>query len=204
MIDALSANNDVTVLYFYCQSKRSRDHTSRNHTSILRSLLKQLYLRTNSRALVENFYSKHKDEAPCDGDEIRIKSYYELFMGILPTSRTYIILDGVDECTADGIENLMNAWNFISRRSRRVIKLFISSRQTGTIPALLGRQMYLKPQINAQLSLDSNSGQNSDLESYIDGQFEDVAKQWDMWQNSGEEEVLGHAKSMLMERASGR
>ncbi len=199
MVDALSANGGVTVLYFYCRRKPFR-----NHTSILRSLLKQVYLRTNSKALVEDFYSKHKDETPCDGDASTIQSYYELFLEILPTSRTYIILDGVDECTADGIENLMNAWKFISKRSRRVVKLLVSSRQTETVTALLGREIYLRPQINAQLSLDLSSGQSSDLESYIDGQLEDVAKQWDMWQNSGGDEVFGRAKSMLMERASGR
>ena len=192
MIDALSANDGVTVLLFYCASRRPRDHTIRNHTSILRSLLKQLYYRTNSKALVESIYAKHKDEPPCDGDETRIQSYYKLFLEILPTSRTYIILDGVDECTADGIENFMNAWKFVSRRSRRVVKLFLSSRHTETITASIGREMNL------------NSGQKSDLESYIDGQIEDVSKQWDMWQSSGGEEVLGHAKSMLIERTSGK
>ena len=204
VIDALSANDEATVLYFYCESKHSRKQTFQDHTSILRSLLKQLYCITNFKALVESFYSKHKDETPCDGDETRIQSYYELFLEILPTSRTYIILDGIDDCTADGIENLMNAWKFILKRSRRVVKLFVSSRQTETITASVGREMYLKPQINAQLSLDSSSGQNSDLESYIEGHFEDAAKQWDKWQNSGGEEVLGRAKSMLMERANGR
>lgn len=172
--------------------------------SILRSLLKQLYLRTDRKALVEDFHSKHKDDTPCDGDESMIQSYFELFLEILPTSRTYIVLDGADECTADGIENLMNAWRFVSRRSRRVVKLLVSSRQTETVQASIGREIHLGPQIHAQLSLDSSSGQNSDLESYIDGQIEEAAKQWDMWQNSGGEEVLGRAKSMLMERASGR
>ena len=172
--------------------------------SILRSLLKQVYLRSDRKALVEDFYFNHKDDTPCDGDESVIQSYYELFLKIVPTSRTYIVLDGIDECTADGIENLMDAWKFVSRRSRRVLKLLVSSRQTGLVQASIEREMHLAPQVNAQLSLDSSSGQNSDLESYIDGQFEQVAKQWDMWQNSGGQEVLGQAKSLLMERAHGR
>ena len=172
--------------------------------SILRSLLKQLYLRTDRKALVEEFYSRHKEDTPCDGDESIIQSYYELFLEIVPTSRTYIVLDGIDECTADGIENLMNAWKFVSRRSRRVVKLLVSSRRTEIVQASIEREIHLAPKINAQLSLDSSYGQSSDLESYIDGQIEEVAKQWDMWQNSGGEEVLSRAKSMLMERASGR
>ena len=153
---------------------------------------------------MEDFYSNHKDDTPCDGDEAIIQSYYELFLEIVPTSRTYIVLDGIDECTADGIENLMNAWKFVSRRSRRVLKLLVSSRQTDVVQASIERELYLAPQVNAQLSLDSSSGQNSDLESYIDGQFEQVAKQWDIWQNSGGQEVLAQAKSQLMERAHGR
>lgn len=172
--------------------------------SILRSLLKQVYLRTDSKAIVEEFYLKHRDYTSCDGDEVTIQSYYELFLEILPTSRTYIVLDGVDECTADGIENLMNAWKFISKRSHRVVKLLVSSRQTENVKSSIGREIHLRPQINGQLSLDSSSRQTSDMESYIDGQIEGVAKQWDMWQNSGGEELLGRAKSMLMERASGR
>ena len=199
MVDALSANNDVTVLYFYCRTNLSKPFE--NHKSILRSLLKQVYLRSDRQALVEDFYFKHKDDAPCEGDESIIQSYYELFLEIVPTSRTYIVLDGIDECTADGIENLMNAWKFVSRRSRRVVKLLVSSRQTEVVQASIEREMHLAPQVNNQLSLDSSCGQNSDLESYIDGQ---VAKQWDMWQNSGGQEALGQAKSLLMERAHGR
>ena len=130
MVDALSAKNDVTVLYFYCRSTPLQ-----NHMSTLRALLKQVYLRTDRKALVEDFYAKHKEDTPCDGDESFIQLYYELFLEIVPTSRTYIVVDGVDECTADGIENLMNAWNFMSRRSRRVVKLLVSNRQTQIVQA---------------------------------------------------------------------
>lgn len=80
----------------------------------------------------------------------------------------------------------------------------MSSRQTQIIQASIRSEISLAPQVNAPLSLDSSSGQNSDLESYIDGQIEEVAQQWDMWQNLGGKEVLSRAKSMFMERASGR
>ncbi|KAL9611172.1 MAG: hypothetical protein Q9167_004157 [Letrouitia subvulpina] len=199
VVDALSANTDVTVLYFYCQSKLFR-----NHMSILRSLLKQAYLRTDFKGTVEDFYLNHKSDRPCDGDESAIQSYYQLFLDIMPTSRTYIVLDGVDECTADGLEHLMHAWRFVSRHSRRLVKLFVSSRRTETVQALVGSEMYMQPHVNAQLSLDSSLGQIADLETYVDGQIEMVAKQWDMWQNPDENKVLRRAKSLLLERASGR
>lgn len=80
----------------------------------------------------------------------------------------------------------------------------MSSRQTQIVQASIGRETHLAPQVNAQLSLDSSFGQNTELESYIDGQIEESTQQWDMWQNSGGKEVLSRAKSMLMERASGK
>lgn len=172
--------------------------------SILRSLLKHVYLRTDRKALVVDFHANHKEDTLCDRDESIIRSYYELFLEIVSTPRTCIVLDGVDECTADGIESLMKASKFVSRRSRRVVKLFVSSRQTQIIQASIGREIHIAPQVNTQLSLDSSSGQNSDLKSYIDGRIKEVAHQWDMWQNSGGKEVLSRAKSMLMERASGK
>lgn len=172
--------------------------------SILRSLLKQAYLRTDSKRIVEEFYLEHQTDTPCDGDESTIQLHYRLFLDITSTSRTYIVLDGVDECTADGLENLMHAWRYVSRHSHRVVKLFISSRRTENIQALVGSEMHKQPRVNAQLSLDSSLGQIADLENYVDGQTERVARQWDMWQYSEENEVLSRAKSLLLERASGR
>jgi len=81
---------------------------------------------------MKDFYMDHKDDTPCDGNETAIRIYYELFLKLLPTARTYIVLDGVDVCTHDGIENLLNAWNYVSRRSHRVVKLFISSKMSSS------------------------------------------------------------------------
>lgn len=142
----------------------------------------------------------HKDDTPCDGNETAIRTYYELFLKLLPTARTYIVLDKVDVCNHDGIENLLNAWDYVSRRSHRVVKLFISSRKNELIKPPMERLML---QGGSQLSLESNINQASDVDTYIDGQIEKVAKYWDLWQGSGEE-LTSHAKSMLKERAGGR
>ena len=104
MIDALSANTDVTVLYFYCSSKLTRDHVL-----VLRSLMKQLYLRSTSKVIAGALYRSHGGEAVCDGSETELKAYYNLFLHSLSTPRTYIVMDGVDECTYDGFENLLTA-----------------------------------------------------------------------------------------------
>ncbi|MCJ1465148.1 hypothetical protein MMC07_003764 [Pseudocyphellaria aurata] len=197
VIDALSANNNVNVIYFYCQNKQFR-----NHVSILRSFLKQLYLRTKFSVLMDDFYHAHRNDTPCDGTEQDIRSYLELFLRMISTSRTYMILDGMDECTDDGVENLFSAWKYISRRSSRVVKLFISSRDVDCIRTRVNRELHERPYSSAALSLSLNANQVSDVESFIESQSEQVAKEWDIWQSSSQE-VLQYATSMIMEQSRG-
>ena len=198
VIDALSAKTSVNVLYFYCQNKQFR-----NHISILRSFLKQLYLRTNFCASIDNFYQAHQNDTPCDGSETAIKAYLDLFLGMISTSRTYIVLDGMDQCTDDGIEHLFSAWKYISRRSSRVIKLFISSRDVDRIRTRMSQELHARPQASATLSLSLNANQISDVQTYIESQSEQVAREWNIWQTSSQE-IMHYAKSMIMEQSRGR
>lgn len=201
VIDALSANSNVTVLYFYCSSKQFRNHLS-NHVSILRSFLKQLYLRTGSKKIMEEFYQQHKNHIPCDGSEKMITLYFDLFLKMLSTSQTYIVLDGLDECTEDGIDQLFSAWKHVSRRSHRVLKLFISSRNTDSISSRVNRELGMSQLGSAKL-VHSLSVSSADIESFINDKFDEVAKEWNQWQSSSGE-LLTYAKSMLKEQANGR
>lgn len=201
VIDALSANTNVTVLYFYCSSKQFRSHLS-NHVSILRSFLKQLYIRTGSKTIMEDFYQQHKNDIPCDGSENMIKLYFELFLKMLSTSQTYIVLDGLDECTEDGIDQLFSAWKHVSQRSHKVLKLFLSSRNTESISSRVNRELGMS-QLGSAKFLHSLSVSNSDIEHFISDKFDEVAKEWDEWQSSSGE-LLTYAKSMLKEQANGR
>lgn len=201
VIDALSANTNVTVLYFYCSSKQFRNHLS-NHVSILRSFLKQLYLRTGSKTIMEEFYRQHKNEVPCDGSEKMITLYFELFLKMLSTSQTYIVLDGLDECTEDGIDQLFGAWKHVSQRSHKVLKLFLSSRNTESISSRVNQELGMS-QLGSATFFHSLSVSNSDIEHFINDKFDEVAKEWDQWQSSSGE-LLTYAKSMLKEQANGR
>lgn len=201
VIDALSANTNVTVLYFYCRSKQFRNHLS-NHVSILRSFLKQLYLRTGSKKIMEEFYQQHKDDTPCDGSENMIILYFELFLKMLSTSQTYIVLDGLDECTEDSIDQLFSAWKHVSQRSPKVLKLFLSSRNTESISSRVNQELGMSQLGSAKFS-HSLSVSSSDIEHFINEKFDEVAKEWDQWQSSSGE-LLTYAKSMLKDQANGR
>lgn len=201
VIDSLSANTNVTVLYFYCSNKQFRNHLS-NHVSILRSFLKQLYLRTGSKTIMEGFYQQHKNDVPCDGNENMIRLYFELFLKMLSTPQTYIVLDGLDECTEDGIDQLFSAWKYVSRRSRMVLKLFISSRNTDSISSRVNQELGVSRLRSAKFAY-SLSDSNSDIEAFINDKFDEVAKEWYQWQSSSGG-LLNYAKSMLKEQANGR
>ena len=197
VVDALSANSDVTVLYFYCSYQRFG-----GHVQVLRSLLKQLYLQTTSKNTVETFFLSHGKDIVCDGNETELRAYFDLFLQSLSTPRTYIVIDGADECTYDGLENLFTAWNYVSKRSRKIVKLFISSRKTSDIESAINRKLQIYPG-GTQLSLDLSHGQTTDIDRFIDGRIEEVSKQWEIWQNSGAN-LFSAAKSMLMQRSNGR
>lgn len=151
---------------------------------------------------MEEFYQQHKNERPCDGSEKMITLYFELFLKMLSTSQTYIVLDGLDECTEDGIDQLFSAWKHVSRRSHRVIKLFISSRSTDSISRRVNQELGVT-QFGSAKFVHSLSAHNPDIESYINDKFDEVAKEWDQWQSSSGE-LLTYAKSMLKEQANGR
>lgn len=198
VVDALSANESVTVLYFYCHDKQFR-----SHTSILRSLLKQLYLRSNSKSLMEEFYDEHKSDRPCDGDGTAMKLYFDIFLKILSTSRTYLILDGLDMCTPDGIDVLFSAWRYVSKKSEKVLKLFISGRDRIDVRSKMDREFSSSSRGSGELSLELQPDHLKDIETYIHEQAESVAKDWGMWQISSQE-LVKHASAMIFDRASGR
>ena len=75
VVDALSENSDVNVLYFHCSYQRFG-----GHVQVLRSLLKQLYLQTTSKNTVETFFLSHGKDIVCDGNETELRAYLDLFL----------------------------------------------------------------------------------------------------------------------------
>lgn len=164
--------------------------------------MKQLYLQTTSKNIVETFFLSHGKDIVCDGNETELRAYFDIFLQSLSTPRTYIVIDGADECSYDGLENLFTAWNYVSKRSRKIVKLFISSRKTSDIESAINRKLQIYPG-GTQLSLDLSHGQTTDIDRFIDGRIEEVSKQWEIWQNTGPN-LFSAAKSMLMQRSNGR
>lgn len=198
MVDALSANNKVTVLYFYCH-----DPQYHGHGSILRSLLKQLYILTDAKSIVEEFWERHKSDTPCDGDGETVTMYLNLFVEILSTPTTYIILAGADRCKHDGLDNIFAAWSHIRARSDKVIKIFISSTDGGEIQKRLHQERQKNARDFGEMSLQTMPGHLDDLNEYVRDQAQSVAKEWGMWQGSSQE-LVKNASAMLFESASGR
>lgn len=178
VVDALSANRNVCVVYFYCDNKQYR-----NHTSILRSLLKQVYLVSPNKERAESFYRSHKDAKLCDEEGTDPKQYYDLFLGLLRLGRIYLVLDGLERCTADGLDMLFDAWRHVSSRSNHVLKLFISSRENDIVHEKLDWQIK-ENSSRGWYKLSTSLMDDVYLEAFIRERLETVAESWDIWQQS--------------------
>ena len=108
------------------------------------------------------------------------------------TPQTYIIIDGLDECAKTDTVGILNAWQEIRRKSKKTLKLFLSSRPCTGIK--------LDEGTDTKLELSPNLT-SSDLNMVLDNQLDHVRVDWAKWDNeSGGRENL---KQSLVERAQG-
>jgi hypothetical protein len=162
-----------------------------------------MYLHTQAKDIMEDFYDQHRAKTPCTDNGDKITLWFDLFLQLISTSRTYIILDGLDECNNDSVDVLLSAWSYISKRSSKVIKLFISSRERSDIKAKIERESKASPRGFGEMSLQIQPGHLEDLDAYVRDQAESVAKDWKIWQESSQL-LVAQAGSMILKQASGR
>ena len=189
VIDALANNPRTTVLYFYC-SYRSLDRCS--ECPILLSLLRQLYSITPFPDPMNDYHERRKfSSAHLSHTETRF-DLYKIFMEMLFTPQTYIIIDGLDECKETDIVEILNTWQEIRRKSKKTLKLFLSSRPSTRVKLNEGTDVKLEL---------SPSLTSSDLKMVLNNHLDHVRVDWAKWDNeSGNREKL---KQSLVERAQG-
>jgi len=78
------------------------------------------------------------------------------------TSRTYVIIDGIDECSDDDREDVLEAIRTISSYPQGIIKLFVSSRADTNLRSTFEAGKFVQFPLSAE-----NIG--SDINSYIRG-----------------------------------
>lgn len=99
-------NDDITLIYFYCDFK---DSAKQNSVNIYGSLISQLIEKaTEIPDEVDALYSK------CNNRPAALKHLKNVFSGLIRSlSKVFIIIDGLDECTdranfLDGLLELRN------------------------------------------------------------------------------------------------
>ena len=189
VIDALANNPRTTVLYFYC-SYRSPDRCS--ECPILLSLLRQLYSLTTCPDAMNDYYEWRKfSSTPLTHTDAK-NDLYKIFIEMLFTPKTCIIIDGLDECKKTNTIEILNAWREIRHKSRKTLKLFLSSRPSTTVE--------LNEGTDTKLELTPNLT-SSDLQLVLDKQLDHVRVDWAEWDN--ESISRKYLKQSVVERAQG-
>src|SRR5262249_55319813 len=125
-VDTLSSNADglaLAVTFHYCDYA---DQNTLSTPSILGTIIRQLLLNISIPEHIESSIVKAYGESirTPERDEIVniLYSVLELY------SKTYIILDGLDECSREVKEDVLFAIRKVVPLNTTVVKIFVSSR----------------------------------------------------------------------------
>ena len=127
--------------YFYCNASESEPER-RTPEGVLRSLARQLTVSNAPQPTIHSavlaLHSKFLDDTTTDGFEIRkpnISDCVELIFAALDDNPATLIIDGLDEI--DEPKRLVDALHAITGRSKNVVNVFITSRDSPAIFAML-------------------------------------------------------------------
>lgn len=145
-----SAHPGVGIAFFYCQANQSEKQNARYILgSLLKQLIRQAHLATESRQrkVIKNYYDNHRNLRSHSLIDLDVFLSHLLFM-VEVFDDVYIIVDGLDECTArDKLLQLLTV------QSPSNMHVFASSRPEKDIEVMFKEYPQLKMD-EAGLKLD--------------------------------------------------
>ncbi|MCJ1396700.1 hypothetical protein MMC18_009592, partial [Xylographa bjoerkii] len=152
------------IAYFYCA--RDAAEPERAHPDeIMRTILEQLSSSDPClpiRDPVVRAYKTMKKEAKGrKSEKLSLDDTVDVILILLETNPATIIIDALDECSAERRQDLLLAIQKIIRRSHNLVKFFVSSRDDHDIAYRLSDSP------NLYISVNDNS---KDIEHFVDFQ----------------------------------
>lgn len=149
--------DSFSVSYFYFKHHQSKKSSL---LSLLLALLAQLV--TQDESLLDHVYQACRSAEPQQFRSLDEVSRH-VSMALQSQSRSFVIIDGVDECTEasrvlEWFESIMSKQDDTSRDTDFNIRLFISGQRDG----ILERQMSHYTRID----LETSSGHDQDIEAF--------------------------------------
>ncbi|KAH8805024.1 hypothetical protein F5884DRAFT_884973 [Xylogone sp. PMI_703] len=189
----LAIDQQPVLLQYFCDKK---DQEEVSTEIVLRGLMGQLLEQRPELGI------KYQNESLTDLSFTMLWRCFEKMLSDTLAAGVYCILDGLDECNEDSLEQLLKSLNgFIRRESQeRSLHRFhcvILSRQRSNI--MFGKLSCFKL-INLDSDIDSDvvSNVSNDIQSFINESVEELARA-----RGYEEKLKTYVKEVLIKRAGG-
>ena len=180
LVDLLSKQSSSLlpkVVYYYCDYSDQRSLTA---DSLLGTIIYQLLdqLKPFPESLERKLTSVYNDEwGSLNNDDL--PSVLLSTTEYLP--RLFVIIDGLDECNKDALQQILNAIKCLATCQSSVIKLFISSRDDIRI---------IEPLKSYPVLQASPVNTSNDMEIYVKGAVRDRIQSGDLIVRSPELEAI--------------
>ena len=159
---------------------------------ILRSLLEQLASTDTTSKIkdpVVKAYKEKKNEA--EGrtpQKLDLEETMNIILALLETNGAFIVIDGLDECDSTRRQDLLLAMQRLVQYSKRLVKVFISSRDDNDIVS------------NVAISVTDNS---KDIGRFVDFHVEKAIQEKRLLCGNVSDELKLHIIKTLSEKAGG-
>ncbi|KAJ5090117.1 NACHT nucleoside triphosphatase [Penicillium argentinense] len=162
--DQPSKGNDEGFAFFYC----GRDEKHTQPLTILQSFVRQLSTTRSNPASMQAKLQASCKEAREEGTNFRFGQCKDRILASLDIyQRTTLVIDALDECDPASRDELIEALQLFMAESKRVVRIFISSRPDPSIENLL------KSSPNVGIRADDNQG---DIEKFLHDKMNRLAK----------------------------
>ena len=165
---------------------------------ILRSLLEQLASTDTTSEIrdpVVKAYKEKKNET--EGrtpQKLNLDETINIILALLETNGAFIIIDGLDECDSTRRQDLLLAMQRLVQDSKRLVKVFISSRDDNDIVSSL------KTCPNVSIGVIDNS---KDIGRFVDSHVEKTIQEKRLLCGNVSDELKLHIFKTLSEKAGG-
>lgn len=177
--------------YFYC-SRNTAEASRAKPEQILRSVLRQLADSRSGDALPHCLIDSSNSPKSLDKDEI-----VNLIINVAETRRvTHIVIDGLDECDADLLFEIIDGCEAILGRTQSLVKIFVSSRND--LDLIRWLQAYPNKEI---LSSDNQSDIDRFVSSEVDRRIFGPSRRFRARKIS--DDLREHIKARLKAEANG-
>ncbi|KAJ5104243.1 NACHT nucleoside triphosphatase [Penicillium argentinense] len=184
--DQPSKGNDEGFAFFYC----GKDEKHTQPLTILQSFVRQLSTTRNNPASMQAKLQQACKEAREEGSNFRFRQCKDQILASLDIyQRTTLIIDALDECDPDTRYDLIETLQLFMAESKRVVRIFISSRPDPSI------ENWLESSPNVGIRADDNQG---DIEKFLHSKMNRLARI-----NTSLRDLKAEIIAKLLERCQG-